>query len=82
METYNAGVEEHPVRYLAAHNGNCLASAGSYHWRVGREGFLFGPSSGCFRCRNAGRYLCGREKHDEQLTSIRRMKAVSLILDF
>ena len=47
METYNAGVEEHPVRCLAAHNGNCPAGAGSYHWRVGRKGFLFGTSSGC-----------------------------------
>lgn len=47
METYNAGVEEHPVRCLAAYNGNCLASAGSYNWRVVHEGFLFGTSSGC-----------------------------------
>lgn len=47
METYNTGVEEHPVRCLAAHYENCLAGAVSYHWRVGRKGFLFGTSSGC-----------------------------------
>ena len=61
METYNTGVKEHPVRCLAAHYENCLAGAVSYHWRVGCEEFLFGTSSGCFRCRNAGRYLCGRK---------------------
>lgn len=38
-----------------------LAGAVSYHWRVGCEEFLFRTSSGCFRCRNAGRYLCGRK---------------------
>lgn len=53
--------EEHPVRCLTAHNWNCLAGAVAYHWRVGCEEFLFGTSSGCFRCRNAGRYLCGRK---------------------
>ena len=30
METYNTGVEEHPVRCLAAHYENCLAGAVSY----------------------------------------------------
>lgn len=42
METYNTGVEEHPVRCLAAHYENCLAGAVSYHWRVGCEEFFSG----------------------------------------